>query len=69
LKEATVLRTLQGSVGVVLAAIIMSGAIQAQQPAKRPTFETTKVDGTDDVYIFRYQGHQSMFVVTPAGSG
>lgn len=30
-------------------------------------FATTKVEGTDNVYIFRYQGHQSMFVVTPAG--
>ena len=30
-------------------------------------FSTTKVDGTDNVYIFRYQGHQSMFVVTKAG--
>ncbi|MGE0736572.1 MAG: MBL fold metallo-hydrolase [Alphaproteobacteria bacterium] len=34
----------------------------AQQPAM---FATTKV--ADNVYIFRYQGHQSMFVVTPAG--
>ena len=33
----------------------------------RPAFETTKVEGTDNVYIFRYQGHQSMFVVTKAG--
>src|SRR6185503_733008 len=38
----------------------------AQQP-QRPTFQTTKVEGTDNVYIFRYQNHQSMFVVTPAG--
>lgn len=30
-------------------------------------FSTTKVEGTDNVYIFRYQGHQSMFVVTKAG--
>ncbi len=30
-----------------------------------PLFATTKV--TDNVYIFRYQGHQSMFVVTKAG--
>src|SRR5204863_1418567 len=28
---------------------------------------TTKVEGTDNVYIFRYQGHQSMFVVTKDG--
>jgi glyoxylase-like metal-dependent hydrolase (beta-lactamase superfamily II) len=30
-------------------------------------FATTKVDGTDGVYIFRYQGHQAMFIVTPDG--
>jgi len=33
-------------------------------PAPPPT-ATTKV--TDNVYIFRYVGHQSMFIVTPAG--
>ncbi len=33
--------------------------------AQAPAFETRKV--TDNVYIFRYQGHQSMFVVTPDG--
>jgi glyoxylase-like metal-dependent hydrolase (beta-lactamase superfamily II) len=32
-----------------------------------PPFATTKVDGTDNVYIFRYGGHQSMFIVTPDG--
>jgi glyoxylase-like metal-dependent hydrolase (beta-lactamase superfamily II) len=36
----------------------------AQTP---PTFATTKVDGTDNVYIFRYVRHQSMFIVTPQG--
>ena len=30
-------------------------------------FETTKVEGTDNVYVFRYQNHQSMFVVTSDG--
>jgi hypothetical protein len=30
-----------------------------------PPTATTKV--TDNVYIFRYVGHQSMFIVTPAG--
>jgi len=42
----------------------------AQTPAPAPApplFATTKVEGTDNVYIFRYQGHQAMFVVTPAG--
>jgi glyoxylase-like metal-dependent hydrolase (beta-lactamase superfamily II) len=32
-----------------------------------PLFATTKVEGTENVYIFRYQNHQSMFVVTPQG--
>jgi glyoxylase-like metal-dependent hydrolase (beta-lactamase superfamily II) len=32
-----------------------------------PLFATTKVEGTDNVYVFRYQNHQAMFVVTPAG--
>src|SRR4051812_9970619 len=39
---------------------------QAQQP-QRPQIETTKVDGTDNVYIFRNGGHQSMFIVTKDG--
>src|SRR5690349_1134841 len=38
----------------------------AAAPA-RPQIETTKVDGTDNVYIFRNGGHQSMFIVTKAG--
>src|SRR4051812_24102280 len=32
-----------------------------------PLFATTKVEGTDGVYVFRYQGHQAMFVVTSDG--
>jgi len=39
-------------------------AARAQTP---PLFATTKVDGCDNVYIFRYVRHQSMFVVTPEG--
>ena len=40
----------------------------ANAPAPTPPlFATTKVEGTDNVYIFRYQGHQAMFIVTPAG--
>src|SRR6516225_8834409 len=37
---------------------------RAQTP---PLFATTKVDGCENVYIFRYVRHQSMFVVTPEG--
>ena len=33
--------------------------------APAPPFATTKV--AENVYVFRYGGHQSMFVVTPAG--
>jgi glyoxylase-like metal-dependent hydrolase (beta-lactamase superfamily II) len=33
----------------------------------RPPIETTKVEGTDNVYIFRNVNHQSMFVVTNEG--
>ena len=36
------------------------------QPAP-PPFATTKVEGTDNIYVFRYQGHQAMFIVTPEG--
>ena len=41
-------------------------AAPAAAPAQ-PPFATRKVDRTDNVYIFRYGGHQSMFVVTPEG--
>jgi len=37
----------------------------APAAAERPLYATTKV--ADNVYIFRYDNHQSMFVVTPAG--
>jgi glyoxylase-like metal-dependent hydrolase (beta-lactamase superfamily II) len=39
----------------------------AQAPATPSLFATTKVDGTTNIYIFRYQNHQAMFIVTPAG--
>jgi glyoxylase-like metal-dependent hydrolase (beta-lactamase superfamily II) len=52
-----------------LAVLAFAAAAQAQTPpaapAQPPLYATTKV--TDNVYIFRYGGHQSMFVVTPAG--
>jgi hypothetical protein len=35
--------------------------------AQTPLFATTKVDGCENVYIFRFVRHQSMFVVTPEG--
>jgi glyoxylase-like metal-dependent hydrolase (beta-lactamase superfamily II) len=57
--------------GAALTAAILGETTLAQQPAapaaKLPTFQTTKVDGTDNVYVFRYLGRQAMFVVTSAG--
>jgi glyoxylase-like metal-dependent hydrolase (beta-lactamase superfamily II) len=39
----------------------------AAQPPAAPPFATAKVEGTDNVYVFRYGNHQAMFVVTPEG--
>jgi glyoxylase-like metal-dependent hydrolase (beta-lactamase superfamily II) len=50
-----------------MAGVCLSAALTAGAQAQQPPFATTKVDGTDNVYIFRYGGHQSMFIVTPAG--
>jgi glyoxylase-like metal-dependent hydrolase (beta-lactamase superfamily II) len=47
-----------------LITVLLAAQTQAQQPAP-PPFATTKI--TDNVYIFRYGGHQSMFIVTPDG--
>ena len=37
------------------------------QAPTRPQVETRKVEGTDNVYIFRNGNHQSIFVVTKEG--
>ncbi len=50
----------------LLAALALPAAAQAPAP-QRALFETKQVEGTDNVYIFRYGNHQSMFVVTKAG--
>ena len=57
---------------VALATAAFAAAAQAQTPPApaapaAPPYAATKVEGTDNVYIFRYGGHQSMFIVTPAG--
>jgi glyoxylase-like metal-dependent hydrolase (beta-lactamase superfamily II) len=73
----TMSRTLHAIVRGSLVAIVLVGLAQAPttlaqpaapatQPAP-PTFETKKVEGTDNVYIFRYQNSQAMFVVTRDG--
>jgi len=45
---------------VVLAVVSLAAAAQQQ-----PLFSTTRI--TDNVYLFRYQFYQAMFVVTPEG--
>ena len=52
--------------GGALAAVCLGVVAHAQQAAP-PPFATTKVDGTNNVYVFRYGNAQSMFVVTSAG--
>ena len=53
-----------GGMTITVIAGALAGPALAQAPTPSP-FATTKV--TDNVYIFRYGNHQSMFVVTPAG--
>ena len=56
---------------VALTAATFVSTAQAQAPAApaaaAPPYATTKVEGTDNVYIFRYMNHQAMFIVTKDG--
>src|SRR5499433_3261503 len=52
---------------MIAAVSVLATTIGAFAQQQAPTFATTKVEGTDNVYIFRNGGHQSMFVVTNAG--
>ncbi len=58
------LRRIAIGIAAVLAATIVL-AIGSQAHAAMAPFETKKI--TDSVYLFRYGGHQAMFVVTPDG--
>ena len=49
-----------------LAALAAAAPALAQTP-QRPQLETRKVEGTENVYIYRFANHQAMFVVTRAG--
>jgi glyoxylase-like metal-dependent hydrolase (beta-lactamase superfamily II) len=62
--EARIMQRIFSLAALLLWAALSSAAAQA--PAQ-PTFATTKVEGTDNVYIFRSMGHQAMFVVTSEG--
>ena len=52
-----------------MVALVTLGLVTAVAPAQAqsPQFETRKVEGTENVYIYRYATHQSMFVVTRDG--
>ena len=49
----------------LIAAACATPAVAQQQ--QQPPFATTKVEGTDGVYIFRNGGAQAMFIVTKDG--
>src|SRR5437016_8381881 len=54
----------------VLAAALIAAACATPavaQQRQQPPFATTKVEGTDGVYVFRNGGAQSMFIVTRDG--
>ena len=48
-------------------ALGLAFALVAGAQAPRPQIQTTKVEGTDGVYVFRNGNHQSIFIVTPEG--
>jgi len=47
--------------------LAMAAATALAQAPARPQIETRKVEGTDNVYIFRNGNHQAMFIVTSEG--
>src|SRR6516165_5944222 len=67
LGRTTMSRLATAFVACLLTAAALPASAQAPAAPPPPLFSTTKVDGTDGVYIFRYQGHQAMFIVTPDG--
>jgi glyoxylase-like metal-dependent hydrolase (beta-lactamase superfamily II) len=52
------------SAALIAATLVTTAQAQTAAP---PPYATTKVEGTDNIYIFRYGGHQSMFIVTKDG--
>ena len=70
--ERSIVKRTALSILVVLAAFaIHVQPLSAQQygapPAGVAPYATTKVEGTDNVYVFRNGAHQAMFVVTSEG--
>ena len=58
-------RVIAGAGALLLAATLGMPAL-AQQ-AQRPQIETKKIEGTENVYLFRNGNHQAIFIVTKAG--
>src|SRR3981081_4283297 len=52
---------------LAMALACVATALTATAQAQQPPTATPKVEGCDYVSIFRYMGHQSMFIVTPDG--
>src|SRR6202163_1510070 len=63
-REGRMTRLLVACVAAALAVTADTAPAAAQG---QPMFATRKIEGTENVYLFRYQGHQAMFIVTPAG--
>ena len=57
---------MQRSILTGILALAVTATAWAQAPA-RPAIQTTKVEGTEGVYIFRNVNHQSIFIVTSDG--
>jgi glyoxylase-like metal-dependent hydrolase (beta-lactamase superfamily II) len=68
-KEKIMQRTIFALLAFCLAIPALAQAPAAAPAAAptRPQIQTTKVDGTDGVYIFRNGAHQSIFIVTNDG--
>ena len=68
MKSRTLWVASTAALGLITAGHSLAQAPPAQPAAPaRPPIETTKVEGTDNVYIFRNVNHQSIFIVTKAG--
>jgi glyoxylase-like metal-dependent hydrolase (beta-lactamase superfamily II) len=65
-------RAYLAALAAALMTAVVTPAAHAQQPGQpgqpaRPQIETKKVDGTENVYVFRNGNHQAMFIVTKDG--
>jgi glyoxylase-like metal-dependent hydrolase (beta-lactamase superfamily II) len=58
-------RTVVAGLAAGVSAVMALASVAVAQAPQTPLYN--EVEGTDNVYIFRYGGHQSMFVVTKDG--